>query len=130
MSAYKVLVDSSVWIEFFKKGNVPYLEKLIQEDLVCTNEVILSELGPLLMHRKKWETWDSLCAFEIIPLELDWDQIRYYQLLNLRNGINRLGVPDVIIIQQVIMQKLTLFSFDKHFKLMRQQLNFELIDGM
>jgi len=33
----------------------------------------------------------------------------------------------MIILQQVIDQKITLYSFDKHFKLIQNHLNFELI---
>jgi len=47
--------------------------------------------------------------------------------MNLQNGINNVGIPDLIILQQVIGQKISLFSFDKHFKLMQNHLNFELI---
>ena len=63
----------------------------------------------------------------MIPLTIDWEIIRDYQLMNLQNGINKVGIPDLIILQQVIDQKITLFSFDKHFRLMQAYLNFELM---
>lgn len=129
MSRYKVLVDSSVWIDFFKGNEILHLERLIQEDLVCTNEIILCEILPYILLKKRNDIAQSLLALEKIALSIDWRIIQQYQFLNLRNGINKVGIPDLIILQQVIDEKLTLFSFDKHFKLMRSQFEFELINN-
>ncbi|GGF17672.1 PIN domain-containing protein [Echinicola rosea] len=130
MDRYMVLVDSSVWIDYFKKGENRLLDNLIEEDLVCTNELILTELGPFLNHLGRADIWDSLQALPVIPLNIDWELIRRYQSINLQNGINKVGIPDLIILQQVIEEKITMFSFDKHFKLMARLLTFELIDAV
>ncbi|WP_305353216.1 PIN domain-containing protein [Algoriphagus sp.] len=122
-----ILVDSSVWIEFLKSPKPSTLDKFIDEDLVSTNDIILSELIPRLQLERKADVIDSLISFEKIPLIIDWDLIRHYQILNLKNGVNKVGIPDLIILQQVIEEKLTLFSYDKHFKLMQGFLKFELI---
>jgi predicted nucleic acid-binding protein len=127
MSRYKVLVDSSVWIEYFNLGGIEILDRLIEEDLACINELIFTELVPLLIKKEEEKVVAGLRALEFVPLQIDWDIIRDYQLTNLKNGINRVGIPDLIILQQVIDQKITLFSFDKHFALMNEHLNFELI---
>lgn len=127
MSAYKVLIDSSVWIEYFNKGGIPKLDRLIEEDLVCINELIYTELAPVLMMKNEFEILEGLQALEMIPLNLDWDIIREYQLMNLKNEINKLGIPDLIILNQVIDQKISLFSFDKHFQLMQNHLTYDLI---
>jgi predicted nucleic acid-binding protein len=129
MSRYKVLVDSSVWIDFFKGNEILPLERLIQEDLVCTNEIILCEILPYILLKKRNDIAQSLLALEKIALSIDWRIIQQYQFLNLRNGIDKVGIPDLIILQQVIDEKLTLFSFDKHFKLMKSQFEFELINN-
>ncbi len=127
MSAYKVLIDSSVWIEYFKKGGIPKLDRLIEEDLVCINELILTELAPALLMKKEAEILEGLQAIEMIPLNIDWDIIREYQLMNLKNGINKVGIPDLIILNQVIDRRISLFSFDKHFQLMQNILTYDLI---
>ncbi len=127
MSRYKVLVDSSVWIEYFKSGNPALLDGFIAEDLICTNELILTELGPFLKHRGRNDIWESLFTIENIPLNIEWEGIRQFQLMNLQNGINKVGIPDLIILQQVLVEKITLFSFDKHFRLMNSYLKYELI---
>lgn len=124
---HKVLVDSSVWIDFFRNGNQPQLELLITEDLACTNELILTELLPAIENQRKNELNESLLALEIVPLSIDWDLIRRYQTMNIKNGVNKVGIPDLMILQQVIEQKMTLMSLDKHFKLMNNSFSFDLI---
>jgi len=40
-----VLVDTSVWVEFFRSGNnSEKLDFLIDENLILTNDLILAEL--------------------------------------------------------------------------------------
>jgi len=127
MSRYRILVDSSVWIEYFKNGGIKKLDRLIEEDLVCINELIFTELAPVLMLKKETEILEGLQAISMISLNVDWEIVRDYQLMNLKSGIHKVGIPDLIILQQVIDEKITLYSFDKHFKLMRGHLTFDLI---
>lgn len=127
MSAHKIFIDSSVWIDYFKSGGLQKLDRIIEEDLACINELILTELAPYLLLKNETEILEGLEAIELIPLNIDWDIIRDYQLMNLQNGINKVGMPDLIIMQQVIEHKMSLYSFDKHFRLMQNHLNFELI---
>ncbi len=129
MSRYRILIDSSVWIEYFKTGGIEKLDRFIEEDLACINELILTELAPALMLKEETEILEGLQAIAMIPLHVDWDIVHDYQLMNLKNGINRVGIPDLIILQQVIDEKITLFSYDKHFRLMQNQLNFDLISA-
>lgn len=127
MSAYKVLIDSSVWIHYFKSGGHQKLDRLIEEDLACINELILTELAPALILKNETDILEGLYAIDMIPLNIDWDIIQSYQLMNMKIGINNVGIPDLIILQQVIDQKISLFSIDKHFKLMQNHLSFDLI---
>ncbi|MFU8860332.1 MAG: PIN domain-containing protein [Cyclonatronaceae bacterium] len=127
MNAYSILIDSSVWIEYFRTGRPDKLDRIIEEGLACINELILSELVPPLILKKETGIIEGLKATGMVPMNIDWDIIRDYQVMNLRNCINRVGIPDLIILQQVIDQKITLFSFDKHFKLMQNHLTFDLI---
>lgn len=122
-----VLVDSSVWIDFFKSSKTTSLELYLEEDLISTNDLILSELIPRLKLERKDDAIEGLLSIEKIPLNIDWDLIRYYQVLNLKNGVNKVGIPDLLILQQVIEEKLALFSLEKHFKLMQSFLKFDMI---
>lgn len=94
MSAYNVLIDSSVWIQYFRKGGIQKLDRLIEEDLACINELILTELAPALILKDETELLEGLQAMEMIPLNVDWAIIRDYQLMNLKSGINKIGIPD------------------------------------
>ena len=40
MSAYKIFIDSSVWVEYFKSGGLQKLDRFIEEDLAYINELI------------------------------------------------------------------------------------------
>ncbi|MEQ9467145.1 MAG: PIN domain-containing protein [Ekhidna sp.] len=122
-----ILVDSSVWIDYFRNGN-DQLAQLIEEDLVSTNEIILSELIPALQIQRQEEVIDGLLNLELIELNISWSLIREYQIINLQNGINKVGIPDLIILQQVIEQNLHLFTLDKHFTLMKKHLDFKLFE--
>ncbi len=123
----KVLVDSSVWIDYFRNEGDSRLDDLITEDLVVTNDLILSELVPALTIQKQFALIDSLESLERIPLQIDWEIIRRHQVLNLKNGINKVGIPDLILLQQTIENNLTLFTLDKHFHLMQRHSEFQLI---
>ena len=49
-----VLVDSSVWIDYFKgAARSTALDMLIDENLVVTNDLILAELIPFLLLKKQ-----------------------------------------------------------------------------
>jgi len=49
-----VIIDSSVWIEYSRKGNnSEKVDFLIDEDLIVTNDLILAELAPFLKIRKQ-----------------------------------------------------------------------------
>ncbi|NND34665.1 MAG: PIN domain-containing protein [Saprospiraceae bacterium] len=113
-----ILVDTSVWIHYFKDNADSVLDTLITENLVITNELILSELIPFAEHARQSEMIEGLRAIELLPLDIYWEGIRRLQLLNLQHGINNVGIPDLIIAQQAVDQKIQLWSLDKHFALM------------
>ncbi|WP_273208522.1 PIN domain-containing protein [Runella zeae] len=114
-----ILVDTSVWVGYFRKGeNAESLEKSITLDLICTNEIILSELIPALQHTRQRELIQSLNALPCVPYTIFWEGIRTLQVLNLTNGINRVGLLDLMIAQHCLHQNLELWSLEKHFRLM------------
>lgn len=56
---------------------------------------------------------------DYVAKERGWGIVRDYQLMDLQKGIKKVGIPELIILQHVIDQKIPLFSFNKHFKLMQ-----------
>jgi predicted nucleic acid-binding protein len=114
-----VLVDSSVWIEYFR-GTPGHdeLDFLIQEDLVVVNDLILAELIPALHLRRQRKLITLMREIARPPLDTDWDNIIQMRILCLRNGINKVGIPDLMIAQHAIQNDLELYSRDKHFALL------------
>lgn len=121
-----VLVDSSIWIGYFSKGWYQDLDKLIKEDLVYTNDIILAELIPFMYHAHAITAIQALKRLEKFELEIHWPGIIELQKLNLKNGINNVGIPDLIILQYAIQHHLRLWSNDKHFRLMQDYIDIRM----
>jgi len=122
-----VLVDSSVWIDYFRGGKQSKdLDLLIDENLICTNDLVLAELVPPLTIRKEKVLVSLLYDLTKIDLDIDWTNVIKFQITCLTNGINKVGVPDLIILDNVIKNGLILFTLDKHFKLMSEMIEFDI----
>ena len=121
-----ILVDSSVWIEYFRgKKEVSELDELIDRNQLCINNLILSELIPFLRIKKENTLIKTLMTIKNIAIKIDWAQIIDFQEINLRNGRNNIGIPDLIIVQSVRDNNLLLYSLDKHFELMNKYIGFD-----
>ena len=123
-----ILVDSSVWIDYFRDGKYSnQLDYYIEQNIISTNDLILAELIPVLKLKRKFPVVSLLRNITIIPLVINWENIINYQTTCLKHGINKVGIPDLIILDNVIQNDLTLFSLDKHFKLINNHIGFELL---
>ena len=123
----KVLIDSSVWVAYFRGvGDVTTVDWLIEEGLIVTNDLVLAELTPPLLVRRERKLVSLLREIECIPLTLDWHGIIEMQVICLRNGINKVGIPDLIIAQHAIQNNLSLFSLDKHFAFLGRHMPLDL----
>ncbi len=125
-----ILVDSSVWIEYFK-GNEQTLalNKLLDHNNICVNDLILAELLPSINQKKESVLKELLLTITKIPLNINWNTIIYMQTQNLKNGINKVGIADLIIAQNVIDNDLELYTLDRHFELMSELHNFRLLSS-
>jgi len=122
-----VIVDSSIWIDYLRSGKFSKeVDLLIDENLICTNDLILAELIPPLKIKKENRLINLLYEVTKIALDIDWTKIVNYQITCLSNGINRVGIPDLIILDNVINNNLILFTKDKHFKLINEHIEFEM----
>ena len=119
------LVDSSVWIQYLRVGE-DRLDWLIDEGLIYTNELILAELLPPLMIRRKSKLIRLLRDIPLLSLKIDWSEIEQWQCLCLQKGINKVGIPDLIIAQNAKQQDISIFSYDRHFAWMAKHLGFGL----
>jgi len=113
----RVLVDSSVWIDYFRAGrHAPDLEALLDENRIVTNDLILAELIPPLQLQRQTRLINLLRELEREPLQPDWDEIVRLQTTCLRHGINGVGIPDLLIAQHALQNDLQLKARDRHFR--------------
>ena len=122
-----ILVDSSVWIQYFKGNDQTLpLNKLLDLNNICINELILAELLPSINHKKENVLKELLLTITKTPLNVNWNTIIYMQTQNLKNGINKVGIADLIIAHNVIDNDLELYTLDRHFELMSELHDFRM----
>jgi predicted nucleic acid-binding protein len=122
-----VLVDTSVWIDYFRNGeNSKDLDKLIDEDLIVTNEVILAELVPFLKLKRQHKVIGLLLELIKSTLNVNWLEIIEFQTSCLKSGANSIGLPDLMIAQNALQNELEIFSLDKHFKFLQEIIDVQL----
>ena len=122
-----VLVDTSVWIEYFRTGiNSEKLDFLIDENLVVLNDLILAELVPSLRLRNQRKIIKLLYDIYKLELSVNWGQIIEFQSKCLKNGLNGIGIPDLIVVQNAKQNNCEVYSLDSHFKLMKDVLKIQL----
>ncbi|NKB68113.1 MAG: PIN domain-containing protein [Candidatus Latescibacteria bacterium] len=125
-----ILVDSSIWIDYFRGNDqTGTVDLLIDENLVFTNDLILAELVPALQVRRQRSLVALLHQIKRSPLAIDWQEIIAMQTTCLRNGVNGVGIPDLIIAQNAIQNGLNLLSVDRHFELMSRYLSLSLYEN-
>ncbi len=123
-----VLVDTSIWIEYFRSGNrAEKLDYLIDENLIVINDLILSELVPSLKVRNQQKIVKLLYNIYKLALSINWRQIIEFQSICLKNGLNGIGIPDLIIAQNAKQNRCEIYSLDKHFERMEDILKLRLL---
>jgi predicted nucleic acid-binding protein len=124
-----VLVDTSIWIEYFRSGNhSEKLDFLIDENLIVINDLILAELVPSLKFHNQSKIVKLLYNINKIGLSINWIQIIDFQFKCLKNGLNGIGIPDLILVQNAKQNGFEIFSLDNHFNLMKDILGLRLLD--
>lgn len=126
----RVLVDTSVWIDYFRNGdNSSSLDDLIDENLLVTNDIILAELVPYLKVKKQAGVIKLLCGINNVPLKINWEEIIIFQTKCLKGGANGIGIPDLIIAQNAQQNNCSVYSLDKYFSVLNQVLKIKLFNG-
>ena len=124
-----VLVDTSIWIEYFRIGNnFEKLDFLIDENLIVINDLILAELVPSLRIHNHRKIIKLLNNIKKLDLSINWNQIIEFQFKCLKNGLNGIGIPDLIIVQNAKQNHCDIYTLDRHFDLMKDILKLQLTD--
>ena len=115
-----VLIDSSVWIDFFNKPDsvtANEVRGLLRNGLVVTNKIIIAEVLSGAMNRKEYNILKQhFGTLDIYPIDdNDFDQIIELNYLSIRKGY-KMPITDWIIAINANKNDSAIFSFDKHFK--------------
>ncbi len=125
-----ILVDTSIWVEYLRAGSFSdKLDFFIDENLVVTNDLILAELIPFLKVRNQKKLIALLRRIRKVEVHIDWQQIIDFQCDCLKMGINGVGIPDLIIAQNARQHDCAIFTQDRHFLLMKDRLNFKILQN-
>ena len=74
-----VLVDNSVWIDYFRgASNSRAVDKLLDDNALVINDLILAELIPALMLKQQPSLIKHMKAIRRLPLCIDWPVPRCY----------------------------------------------------
>ncbi|OGL45428.1 MAG: hypothetical protein A2161_03300 [Candidatus Schekmanbacteria bacterium RBG_13_48_7] len=123
----QVLVDSSVWIDYFRSGNKSSdLDYLIDENIIVINDIILCELIPVLQIQNQLRVIGSLMDVDKLPMNIVWAEIVQYQVKCIEYIGGGIGIPDLLIAQNAIQNRCVLYSLDKHLKQASKVLNVKL----
>ena len=116
----RVLVDSSIWIEFFRRPGAPVsleLDRLLAHRLVCTTGVVKAEVVPGARTPKDFRRLRRL--FDALPLAPEregfWTHLIHFQYRLRRKGILDTGIPDLIVATVAIQNRKLVFSTDEDF---------------
>jgi len=123
----QVLVDSSIWIDYFRTGrSSSHMDMLIDENLIVTNDLILAELIPFLKIKKQHRLIELLEEISRNPLTINWQEIIHFQTQCLASGANGMGIPDLIIAQNALQNDCAIYSLDKHFAQLQRMIEITL----
>jgi predicted nucleic acid-binding protein len=128
-----ILVDSSVWIDFFNGHDKPHVEKLYQllgRELIATGDLIMVEVLQGFSSdkdfRKAQELFEILPCFSLCSQELAFKAARNYRFLG-KNGVTVRKTIDMVIGTFCIENNLDLLHADQDFKSIEKYLGLRTI---
>lgn len=115
-----VLVDTSVWIAFFRDKSssaAQALDTLLEEGAVCICGLIEAELIPGIKqdHRERVQALMAGIPRIEIPADI-WPDVVKVQENALARGLGPFSIPDLLLASLAIRNNLSVFSLDRHFE--------------
>jgi predicted nucleic acid-binding protein len=114
-----VLVDTSVWIVFFREGSSPAarkLDMLLEVGEACICGLIEAELLPGLHRKDRARVRTLMAGLPCLETATDiWTDVTDIQERSLAQGLGPFSIPDLIVAAVALRHKVPLFSLDKHF---------------
>lgn len=125
----KVLVDTSAWIEFFRKKEPYYslILKLTDNDRACCIGIILAELLQGSKSEKELGTIkEFLYVFDFLPETLAlWEKAGELSY-NLQRKGKAVGLSDCYIAVAAEAGKVKLLTLDRHFSVLEKESGLQL----
>ena len=114
-----VLVDTSVWIAFFRDGAsraAKELDRLLEEGEACFCGLVEAELLPGLRREDRTKVRTLMAGLPCLEIETDiWSDVAEIQERSLAEGLGPFSIPDLILAAVALRHKIPLFSLDRHF---------------
>lgn len=130
-----ILVDSSVWIDYFNGKSTKQtslLDSLLGSELIVIGDLILTEVLQGFQEdrdfNKAKELLDSLIFMEMLGKELAIKSAENYRILR-KKGVTVRKTIDVIIATFCIENNIPLLHSDRDFTPMEKHLNLKVIKG-
>jgi predicted nucleic acid-binding protein len=128
-ASVKILVDTSVWIDFFRKKEPAYSEvsRLIDDDRICCTGIILGELMQGAASEKEHKILgDFLHVYEFINESPSiWKKAGELSC-RLRKHGKTIPLSDCLISILSLDAGVSIYTFDKHFKTIKGVENISL----
>jgi len=114
-----VLVDTSVWISFFREGSSPAarrLDMLLEEGEACICGLIEAELLPGIHMKDRARVRTLMAGLPCLETAADiWTDVADIQERSLAQGLGPFSIPDLVVAAVALRHKVPLFTLDKHF---------------
>jgi predicted nucleic acid-binding protein len=125
----KILVDTSAWIEFFRK-KAPYHKvvlELIDSNRICCAGIVLAELMQNAKSQQEVDVLkEFLHVFEFLPDSSElWEKAGELSRLLRREG-KTIALSDCYISVMVHANNVQLLTLDKHFEIIRKEFELNL----
>ncbi len=125
----KVLVDTSVWISYFRGASsrfTDHLDELLRHDAACLTAIIRAELLSGTRHEKEFlQLSDRLGAVDRLPEPEDlWDRVAYARFLLARRGVQA-SLTDLSIAEMARHHRCLLLTEDKEFRPIARVISFQ-----
>jgi hypothetical protein len=131
MSANRILIDTSVWIEYFRNKSSPIagkVDRVLDEDEVCVPKIVIAELKQgAKTAREVSIIEDFFDAFHIIDQKEDsWIKAGRlsYSLKNKGKNIHLLDCYIAVIAQEY---ECKIFTLNRHFTEIQKSVDISLI---
>lgn len=128
----RVLVDTSIWVDYFRKGDscpdTPLLGRLLKDGLVCVNGLIRAELLSGTASRREFdalETGLSALTFLDDPPG-QWEEVAQARFRLARKGFSA-SIADLLVAVCAARHQKALWTRDRAFEKIRGAVDFKAL---